>query len=383
MKKKKFSQENHKQLKRYRLISENANDVFLVINQNFRIEYINKKALKNVLGYVPQEILGKKPVTFIHPDDKEKFIERVSDNLKEGQGIFQVRIQKKSGEYNWVEISESLFRDSTEDVKILAIVRDISDQKRIQHKMEVAYSRVKFYKDLVSHDINNILFNLGLAIAILKEFMRRKELDKENLSPNLNLMEEQIKKGKHLIKNITTLSEISFEQRKLERVNLVGILEKCIEYIKKSYPNKNLKIEFRPKYKEVEIYADELLGTAFENLMINSIVHNINEVIKIQITLKVEKKNKTEIVRIKIEDNGVGIPDPLKEKLFTERTQHLESKGMGIGLTLVYQILQKYHAVIKVKDRIKKGQVSGTKILLNFPLPKHYYKRKVEEIIEK
>ena len=69
---KKAEQKIRKSEEKYRLISENANDLILVTAINLKIEYVNKKPLLKMVGYSIDDIIGKRALNFIHPDDREE-----------------------------------------------------------------------------------------------------------------------------------------------------------------------------------------------------------------------------------------------------------------------------------------------------------------------
>ena len=64
-----------------KLILENTNELIAILNDKFEHEYINKNAYYNVLGYTEDEILGKRPRDFAHPDDMAKIIQAIKHGL--------------------------------------------------------------------------------------------------------------------------------------------------------------------------------------------------------------------------------------------------------------------------------------------------------------
>ncbi len=54
---------------KFKMILENTNDLITIINEEFRHEYINEKTYFNLLGYKEEDIIGKKPLIPLHPDD--------------------------------------------------------------------------------------------------------------------------------------------------------------------------------------------------------------------------------------------------------------------------------------------------------------------------
>ncbi len=121
---------------KYRLISENANDMIVVLNDKFEYEYLNENMHKHLLGYSKNELLGKTQLHLIHPDDLKQTIIATSRILRKGKGSHQVRFLHKNGSYKWLEITGKTFFDSRGDKKVLAISRDITDRKEVAKKLE-------------------------------------------------------------------------------------------------------------------------------------------------------------------------------------------------------------------------------------------------------
>ncbi|HEB31060.1 MAG TPA: PAS domain S-box protein, partial [Spirochaetes bacterium] len=58
---------------KYRLIAENTSDLICVTSFNLKATYIYvNHSYKKILGYEPEELIGKSSLDFIHPDDKRK-----------------------------------------------------------------------------------------------------------------------------------------------------------------------------------------------------------------------------------------------------------------------------------------------------------------------
>ena len=70
-------------------------------------------------------------------------------------------------------------------------------------------------------------------------------------------------------------------------------------------------------------------------------------------------------IKIEVKDNGMGIPDDLKEKLFIKsRNADISRRGMGMGLSLVKTIVDKYGGKIKIKDRVEGDYEKGSNFIL-------------------
>lgn len=91
----------------------------------------------------------------------------------------------------------------------------------------------------------------------------------------------------------------------------------------------------------------------FRNLLQNAILHNDKEIPKVTITATTEE----EMVEIRIADNGPGVPDGQKERIFGKGEKGLESAGTGIGLYLVRSLVESYGGDVWVEDNEPEGSV--------------------------
>jgi len=154
----------------------------------------------------------------------------------------------------------------------------------------------------------------------------------------------------------------------LHSIDLRKIMLEAIRYIKKNFKNKEIKIQFESPKEEIYIQADELLKDVFENILINAVKHNDNPNIEIVIkTFKLQEKG-IFFWQIEFIDNGRGIPEAKRKSIFTRGFKEDRSvSGMGLGLSLVKTIIDKYNGKILIESRVPEDYLKGTNFKLLFP----------------
>jgi signal transduction histidine kinase len=253
------------------------------------------------------------------------------------------------------------------------ICKDITNLKKIEEKLRKskqkyreAFYTANFYRDILTHDISNIL----QSIVIYIDFFNT--LKKDSVKNQIGNINDIIKFHAHriaaLISNIRTLSSLQENDFQLHEILLYDVLNKANENIKKQFPNKNININVEGLSVEQKIVANVLLITVFKNIISNAIIHNDNtNNIEIQIKIANYKVSNVNYVKMEFIDNGRGILDERKERLFNRRYDEDPSKrGMGLGLTLVHKIIEKYGGKIWIEDRIKDDYRRGSKVILLF-----------------
>jgi diguanylate cyclase (GGDEF)-like protein/PAS domain S-box-containing protein len=127
------------------LVTDNSRDVILLTDLEGRRTYVSP-AVEGVNDWKPEELLGRKLSEQAHPEDRER-VDAAVQRLRGGSEgiILEYRVQKRNGDYVWVESSLRMFRDRRTRVPagILSLVRDISERKRSEDLLLQAYQALE------------------------------------------------------------------------------------------------------------------------------------------------------------------------------------------------------------------------------------------------
>ncbi|OFY84960.1 MAG: hypothetical protein A3F72_18430 [Bacteroidetes bacterium RIFCSPLOWO2_12_FULL_35_15] len=119
--------------KKYRLLATNATDIISLHGIDLKFIYISD-SVERILGYKPDELLGKTPFDFIHTDDIEYLKSRLEEMPNRNSVKFsEYRFKKKDGTYLWLEVAANYTH--TEQGVISGIItnsRDISLRKNAE-----------------------------------------------------------------------------------------------------------------------------------------------------------------------------------------------------------------------------------------------------------
>ncbi|NPU84488.1 MAG: PAS domain S-box protein [Syntrophaceae bacterium] len=132
--------------KQYRLLVENTMDYVVRFHLDGTVLFVSE-AIETNLGYLPQEVVGRSYLDFVHPDDRPSAGRVFRLASKEGQqGSMECRLRRKDGRYRWMEIRGKSFRnDVTNRLEIISVARDVT--RRVE--MEQALRRAeKGYRDI-------------------------------------------------------------------------------------------------------------------------------------------------------------------------------------------------------------------------------------------
>ncbi len=245
--------------------------------------------------------------------------------------------------------------------------------KESEKKYREAYKKANFYKDLFTHDISNIIQNISMSLDLSKIYRKgNTSIASEKMENFYKIVAKQINRGVKLIATIRKLSKIDDGEIGLNRINLIEYLTNATKFVQESFEHKQIKIDVKSINDEIYVNANELIIDVFENILFNAVRYNESMIPEILIKISSIIKNKINYSKLEFMDNGIGITDSLKEKIFLRGYNEFKGeKGMGLGLSLVVKILELYKGLIWVENRVKGDYTKGSNFILLIPERKH------------
>ena len=257
------------------------------------------------------------------------------------------------------------------DLQTSAIVRhrieNLIDMKEIQKKYRDAYNQSEFYKDLLSHDINNILQIILTSAELCSHYSKDGEI-LEKLDKIIIKIKQQCERGANIVSTIQKISHLEKNLINLQPIEILELLKKEIEFIKESFESKQINIQVDFPSEKLYVNANLILADVFENILYNAVKYNQNSNIEIVIKISKELKGEMKYIKMEFMDNGIGIPDSQKELIFQKRYK-LENKvgGMGIGLSLVTIAMNRFNGKVWVEDRVRGDYSKGSNFVILIP----------------
>lgn len=231
---------------------------------------------------------------------------------------------------------------------------------RSQHEkiLSAAQSRQDFTAN-VSHELKTPL----TAISGYAELIENKMVDGEQQLRFAGEIRKNAARLLSLINDIIQLSELDSAQApaRVQSVDLLSLAKEVCGDLE--VPARQRRITLQCFGREATVMGDrELLKELLENLVQNAIRYN-REGGFVQVTAKEEAGHAQWIV----EDNGIGIPEDAKDRVFerfyrVDKSRSRETGGTGLGLAIVKHIAQIHNATVTLDSALGKG----TKITVTF-----------------
>jgi signal transduction histidine kinase len=243
---------------------------------------------------------------------------------------------------------------------VIEHVRDIDERMQAEEELIEAKTQAELYLDLMGHDINNLhqiaLGYLELAQEKYPETGQRELLDKPI---------EVLQRSAQLIQNVRKIRKLHDGVLRNELVDVCQLLED-VHNAYGSVPHKQVTLNLNG-YEHCPVRANELLYDVFSNLVSNAIKHTGDHA-DIIVDLDVVRDQGIRYCRVLVEDDGPGIPDDFKGKIFNRMLKGTPSaKGMGLGLYLVKSLVESYGGRVWVEDRVLDEYMKGARFVVLLP----------------
>lgn len=254
-----------------------------------------------------------------------------------------------------------LFMPETRTTRIFAV--NITERKRAEEELKEAKMQAELYLDLMGHDINNMT---QIAMGFLEIALESFHLTNEERE-FLEKPQDALRNITALIGNVRKLQKLGEGGLKYRKTDLCDILNE----VKDQYshiPDRNVTINYKP-IPHCYVIANELIKDVFANLVGNAIKHSDpHKPLIINIALEPVREKGKNYYKVIIEDNGPGIPDELKTKLFMRfQRGNRKASGKGLGLYLVRTLVADFHGTIWVEDRVPGDYMQGARFVVMLP----------------
>ncbi len=311
---------------------------------------------ENVLGYTIEELTSRPLLEFIHPDDVQPTKEMLSD-LTEQQPIhfFINRYRTKKGSYRYLE-----WNSMPAGNRIYAAARDITDRVHLQKSLEQSIQKEKELNDLksrfvsmASHEFRTPLTSILMSTETLRSYWSR--MNAQQIDSKLANIHTQISHLTNIVTNVLQLARIQ-EGKLLPDMKPVEIVAVCRSVISSFLSNETLQqsIRFSTQVESLVITADEvMIRQVFINLISNAIKYSQpNPQIDIQLFTS---SNQVELM---VSDNGIGIPEIDKKRVFQPFFRASNAKGIegnGLGLNIIKETIHLHGGHVRFVSTPLKG----------------------------
>ncbi|MGD0081298.1 MAG: PAS domain S-box protein [Methanoregula sp.] len=287
---------------RFRRIFEDSPLGIAIVSADFRFRMVNRQFCE-MLMYSEAELLDKSFPEITHPDYIVPDIAEVRKIYSGEREMYRTekRYVKKDGSFLWASLTASAVKDDAGKVLYtIALIEDITERKQAEGTIVRVNKKLNILNDLTRRDLTSQIF-------ILKSYL---ELVIESAAGQDKIL-RHLQKIEQIIRSINDITEFTRDYQnmgesppKWQNVKLAllfGISHVSLAGIRHSIETENL-----------EVFADPLLEKAFQGIFENTIAHG-----GLVSTVQVRYRETPDGVAIIYEDDGAGIPQEMKERIFS------------------------------------------------------------------
>lgn len=351
-----------KSQERFQDIVKNTGDWIWEVDGNGRYTYSNE-IVERVLGYKPEEVLGKFFYDFFHPDVRDKLKKKAFEAFEKKEPFIGFVNQNVHKDGHTVILETSGVAIMKEDGSLIGyrgVDRDITQRKQMEDELKDSLQQSEFLLDLMSHDLNNI----NQAILSSLELILTGEYPPTNFPRFLNLAVAEVHRSKSLVSNVKKLIFLREHRWRKKKTRTLPVLKRAIIQVERDFPRKDIIISIKARKEERLTAADELLHDLFYNILHNAARFDRHKEVVVDIGVTSDKG----YWRFEFKDRGPGIPDERKQEVFFRTKVRGDGhRGSGLGLTLVKGIIDRYKGKVWVEDRIKGKPEKGSNFIILLP----------------
>ena len=389
---------------------EQSGSVVVITDQSGSIEYVNPK-FSAVTGYLKEEVLGKNTSILKAGLQSKSVYEDMWNTIRQGHTwVGEIQNLTKAGDLYWAFLNITPVKNAKDEItNFIAVQENITELKELQRELIEKNSEMKALLDQLSstqvqmiqqeklagighlaagiaHEINNPLGYVSSNIETLKKFMGvlsntveaflkdDTEMDAKRigkidyvineLPEMLSDIENGLERIRTIVQSLRNFSRVdSMDSRQEYDLNegirdTINIAYNEFKYIAKL----DLQLGFVP----IITANGGQLNQTLLNLVINSGQALKEKFEDLQGIIRITTHSDEEYIYCVIEDNGPGVPEELREKIFMPFfTTKPIGKGTGLGLGIVYDIIAtKHNGSIQVCT----SDLGGAKFSIRLPI---------------
>lgn len=345
-------------------------DMVTIQDADMNLVKVNKTTCEE-FNLPPEELVGKRCYDLFHDRDEpcEGCREVLSDKSSKST-VFEVYHPKLNKTF--MVSRASIYNEEDEFAGAVHIARDITKQKQLEEQLQRSQKMeaVGTLAGGIAHDFNNILAAIlgftDLALLAPKEDAKVKEY--------LLSIKKSGKRARDLVSQILAFSRQA--QVEKEVIEVAPLIKESLKLLKSVFPA-TIEIEQNIESSAGTIMADPTqIHQIVMNLCTNAshameadggilTVELSREEIPEQLVIGTQTLEKGSYVKLTVRDTGHGIDEAVQERIFEPFfTTKEKAEGTGMGLAVVYGILEESGGAIAVQSSLGKG----TQFELFFPV---------------
>ena len=353
---------------RYRLLAQNARDVIACYGPDARFTYVSP-SIAAVLGYEPEELIGRTPMQFMHPDDIKPTQRLLASFVRQGPSAapmrYEYRAFRKDGSLVWLEANpRAIFEpDSGDLLEFQDVVRDATRRKRLEAELaaacDAAISATAVKSEFMANMSHEIRTPLTAILGFTNLLMERPDL------PDAAKTQVRRVKGAGaallaIVNDVLDFSQLEAGQMPItpRPVEIAELAEDALAMFALQAEEKSLQLTFEqdPAVPPSVSVDPDRVRQILLNLVGNAIKFTEAGAVRLRMTYDAEARQ----LGFEVEDTGSGMDELQQASLFRRFSQVDASStrrhgGTGLGLAICKALAEAMGGRIGVRSTPGEG----------------------------
>ena len=346
---------------RFRALIEHGHDVCTMFEADGTLRYISP-SVERVLGWRPEELVGKTGPFLVHPDELEVAQEHFEEAMAHPGEVVHTahRLRHADGSYRLVELAGCSLLEDPAVGAMVSNFRDVTEKRELEELLRQS-QKMEAVGQLtggIAHDFNNLLSAVLAGAELLEQALPE---DAEEMKQDLLQIRTAAERGAGLVKKLLAFSRQ--EALQVEPVDVAAVCAETSELLRRLLPETvEILLEVEPG---VAAYADP---GALQQILVNLGTNARDAMpeggrLRIAVAntpsprqLLASRSSRARYVRIEVRDDGIGMEESVRRNLFnpffTTKPAH---HGTGLGMAMVYGLVKQQRGHILVDSEIGEG----------------------------
>ncbi len=330
---------------------EHAPYGLLVVSKQGKITYVNK-AISRCFGFQKEELIGEKIEKLLpkrysknHQSLRNSYTQEPSIRMM-GKGRDLTALHSDGREFP-IEIGLQPINDENNQEVILVSLVDITERKRMEIELKKTNTNLEEFTYVASHDLRSPLRGIADLLEWIKEDLPVDCVP--SINKNIERIAIRVNKMETLIENLLTYARAGNLRSEISTISISELIENILGLIE---PPNTFAIKINTT---VEIIESSItpIETILRNLISNAIKHHDKKAGTIEVSCH-EDNN---MFHFTVTDDGPGIPEKAKERVFKlfQSATSSERNSSGIGLSVCRRLATTHGGQIYLENNIEKS----------------------------
>jgi len=267
-------------------------------------------------------------------------------------------------------------KETMEYMEAFASIATIAvENSKMFKEMEEARNQVGMYLDLLTHDVASLINPVNAYIEMVVTTTELSPIQHKYLTS----AQDAARKITHLVRNVRRSAQIlDTVGVQLVPMSLTRSIKQATAEAKSVFLGKKVDVRVNLPESEIYVMADGLLDEVTYNLLTNAIKYDEHDEAVVDVEASIVEHEGRRFAKVRVIDRGIGIPDDLKDKVFSREFKKLlkadrpilqKARGAGMGLSLVKALVERYGGEIWVENRVYDDYTRGSVFSFLLPTP--------------